>query len=60
MSGSVHKRTGVNAYRYRLHRIDLMRQLAFEMAGRLRDPAKIQQLTRVLEALALRRSLSST
>jgi len=54
MGGSVQKRTDVNAYRYRFHRIDLMKRLAIEMAGRFHDPAKILQFEKVLQTLALR------
>jgi len=49
MGGTVKPRSGVNGYR--LHRTDLMRILALAMAGRLRDPHKITQLSNVLNAL---------
>ena len=38
MGGIVKKRSGVNAYRYRLHRADYMRVLALSMVGRLHTP----------------------
>jgi hypothetical protein len=46
--GSVKKRTGVECYRWRLHKTALVNELALYMNGRLQDYNKRLQLKRVL------------